>query len=220
MSFNTIKEGLKATKQHRQALARTARVSTSAYLRMAFDVLGLRACKLQHSSKAHWKRAKVKTRSHLKVKILPRKIAKHTPGFLQSMAQSSKDTIKPKIRNFKFYSDFLSFKQAFLSTNTSVFQYSVQISLALHVQKNTQHQPDLLRCWGLDGPQSFYFPLEISWHVTEIGHICEKFWWCFCITFCSLSPCSAQCNGKVGLYVQARGGQSLHQLLFHTHMGS
>lgn len=95
VSFNTIKEGLKATKQHRQALARTARVSTSAYLRMAFDVLGLRACKLQHSSKAHWKRAKVKTRSHLKVKILPRKIAKHTPGFLQSMAQSSKDTIKP-----------------------------------------------------------------------------------------------------------------------------
>lgn len=61
VSFNTIKEGLKATKQCRPAPART-RVSTSAYLRTAFDVLGLRACKLQHSSKAHWKRAKVKTR--------------------------------------------------------------------------------------------------------------------------------------------------------------
>lgn len=146
VSFNTIKKGLKVTKQHRQALARTAWVSTSAYPRMAFDVLGIRAFKLQHSSKAHWKKPKVKTRSHLKVKILPRKIAKHTPGFPQSMAQSSKDTIKPKIRNFKFNSDFLSFKQAFLSTNTSVFQYSVQISLALHVQKNIQHQLDLLRC--------------------------------------------------------------------------
>ena len=43
---------LEATEQGRHALARTARVSTSAHARLAFDVLGLRVCKLQHSSKA------------------------------------------------------------------------------------------------------------------------------------------------------------------------
>lgn len=35
-------------------------------------------------------------------------------------------------------------------------------------------------------------------HIIKIWHICEEFWWVFCIT--GLLPlCNSQCNGKVGL---------------------
>lgn len=67
----------------------------------------------------------------------------------------------------------------------------------------------------------FIFLWKLFFHnIMEIGHIWEEFWCIFCITFpvfCSLlPPCSFQCNGKVGFYVQARGGQSLRHLRFHV----
>lgn len=66
--------------------------------------------------------------------MLPRRIAKQSPGFLQSIAQSHKDSIQLKIRNLKFTLDiFLAyFKQAVLSTNTVLFLYSAKTNTNLN----------------------------------------------------------------------------------------